>query len=60
MNTLHNYSVTYKRDHYNPYKSYPQNANRYVGTKLFATETEAREFAATVKEPKIYYLGKRI
>ena len=60
MNTLHNYSVIYKRDHYNPHKSYPQNANRYVGIRLCVTETEAREFAATVKEPKIYYLGKRI
>ncbi len=55
-----NYTVFYKKDHYNPYRTYPQNANRYAGSRSFKTEAEAREFATTVNQAKIYYLGKRV
>ena len=54
------YTVFYKKDTYNPYKTYPQNANRYAGSKSFNTEVEAREFAKTVKESRIYYSGIRV
>ena len=54
------YTVFYKKETYNPYKTYRQNANRYVGSKSFNAEVEAREFAKTVKESRIYYSGVRV
>ena len=54
------YIVFFKRAHYNPYRSYSQNANRYAGSRSFATELDAREFATTVKEARVYYLGQKI
>ena len=42
------FTVFYKKENYNPYKSYPQNANRYAGSKSFKTEQEAKDFAETV------------
>lgn len=42
------FTVFYKKENYNPHKSYCQNANRLVGSKSFKTENEAREFAETV------------
>lgn len=54
------YTVFFKRANYNPYRSYSQNANRYAGSKSFNTEPEAREFATTVREARVYCLGCRI
>ena len=55
------YIVYYKRDSYNPQHTYPQNFNRFVGSKCFTTVEEARSFAETVAEPHIYSLtGKKI
>lgn len=42
------FTVFYKKENYNPFKSYAQNANRYVGSKSFKTEEEARGFAEIV------------
>lgn len=54
------YTVFFKKANYNPYRSYFQNANRYAGSKSFATELEARNFAESVSEARIYCLGCRI
>ena len=55
------YTVFYKRDSYNPYRTYFQNANRFVGSKSFANIEEAKEFANTVSEPRVYGpTGKKI
>ena len=48
------YRVFYKRDNYNPYKTYSRNANRYAACKTVDTLEEAKEFAATVKNAEIY------
>jgi hypothetical protein len=48
------YRVHYKKDNYNPYKTYARNANRYAACKVVDTLEEAREFAATVKNAEIY------
>ena len=42
------FTVFYKKENYNPYKSYPQNCNRLAGSKSFKTEAEARAFSKTV------------
>lgn len=42
------FTVFYKKESYNPHKTYPQNYNRYAGSKSFKTENEARTFAETV------------
>ena len=48
------YRVFYKRDNYNPHKTYARNANRYAACKTVDTLEEAKEFAATVKNAEIY------
>ena len=48
------YRVHYRRENYNPYKTYFKNANRYAACKVVDTIEEAREFAATVKDAEIY------
>jgi hypothetical protein len=57
---MYNYTVFYTKESYNPNKSYYQNQNRLAGSKSFKTEQEAREFAPTVKNGQVYYLGVRI
>ena len=57
---MKNYTVFFKKANYNPYKTYYRNENRYAGSKSFETEAEAREFAATVENGRVYYLGVRI
>ncbi len=57
---MKNYTVFFKKANYNPYKSYGQNFNRRAGSKSFETETEARAFAETVDNGRVYYLGVRI
>lgn len=47
------YLVFYKADNYNPYRSYPQNYNRYARVKRLNTLEEARKFAKTVKNADI-------
>jgi hypothetical protein len=47
------YLVFYTADTYNPFRSYPQNYNRYARVQRFNTLEEAREFAQTVKNPTI-------
>ena len=56
---LKNYTVFFKANHYNPYKTYAQNANRYMRSKSFLTEAEARAFANEVSG-EVYYLGNKI
>ena len=57
---MKNYTVFYTKESYNPNKSYYQNQNRLAGAKSFETEKEARDFAPTVKNGQVYYLGVRI
>ena len=40
------YIVVYNR--YNPYITYPQNANKRIGSKVFKDRDEAKAFADTV------------
>ena len=55
------YTVFYKKSTYNPHRTYFRNANRFVGSRGFATVEEARQFAATVAEPCIYSpAGKKV
>lgn len=42
------FTVFYKKASYNPFKSYYQNQNRFVGSRGFKTEAEARDFAKSV------------
>lgn len=48
------FRIHYLRDNYNPYKTYARNANRYAACKIVDTLDEAKEFAKTVKDAKIY------
>lgn len=50
-----NYTVFYKKENYNPYKTYGQTVNRYAGSKSFETLDEAVAFAKTVKNADIRY-----
>ena len=40
------FTVFFRKENYNPFKSYYQ--NRYAGSKSFRTEAEARSFARSV------------
>lgn len=42
------YTVIFKPTIYNPYRSYPSNADRYINSKFCETLEEARAFAKTV------------
>lgn len=48
------FRVHYKKESYNPCKSYFKNANRYAACKICDTLAQAEEFAATVKDAQIY------
>jgi hypothetical protein len=47
------FTVFYKKESYNQNKSYPQNCNRYVGSKTFKMLEEATAFASTVNATNI-------
>lgn len=42
------FTVFYRTSNYNPFRSYPQNANRKAASKVFNTIDEAKAFAMTV------------
>lgn len=42
------FTVFFKKENYNPFRTYYQNQNRYAGSKSFKTEAEARSYARTV------------
>ena len=48
-----NYIVWYKSNGYNPYRTYPQNADKRAQVKYFANLDEAIAFAKTVKNAQI-------
>ena len=52
-----NFIVYFKRDNYNQHITYARCQNRYVGSKCFATMEEAKTFAATQKNARIYKLS---
>jgi hypothetical protein len=47
------FAVTYSRATYNPFRSYPQNYNRYRATRIVVGLEAAKEFAATVPNATI-------
>lgn len=52
-----NFIVYFNREHYNQHITYARCQNRYVGSKSFATMEEAKTFAATQKNARIYNLN---
>ena len=42
------FTVFFRKENYNPFRSYYQNQNRYAGSRSFNTEEEARSFAKSV------------
>lgn len=54
-----NYTVFFKKENYNPFRTYYQNQNRYADSKSFVDENEARQFCKKVNG-RLYYLGKKI
>ena len=42
------YTVFFRTSNYNPFRTYPQNANRKAASKGFDTIDKARAFALTV------------
>ncbi len=52
-----NFIVYFKKDRYNQNITYARCQNRYVGSKCFSTMDQAKIFAATQKNARIYNLN---